>query len=151
VASTDNPGGVADRATAKIAEAPTVYRVPDWVRVRPEDFGLLFYDTRSTRLTFVRSGDKLVPPPFVGPCRLLTVRRSTEESAGTPSFTETAAKSVASAAPSDEALTRLLDGLAAKGLLVPAPGGDARARATAGVEATAVACGPGAATSATAE
>jgi len=45
--------------------------VPDWVRVRKEDFGLLFYDTRSTRLTFVRSGDALEPPPFVGGDRRL--------------------------------------------------------------------------------
>jgi hypothetical protein len=51
----------------------TGYLVPDWVRVRRESFGLLFYDTRSTRLTYVRSGDSLDPPPFSGPCRRLTV------------------------------------------------------------------------------
>ena len=49
------------------------YLVPDWVRVRRESFGLLFYDTRSTRLTYVRSGDSLDPPPFTGPCRRLTI------------------------------------------------------------------------------
>ncbi len=61
-----------DRSAA--ADTP-VYLVPDWVRVRREDFGLLFYDTRSTRLTFVRSGDRLVPPPFTGARRVLRVRR----------------------------------------------------------------------------
>jgi putative mycofactocin binding protein MftB len=35
------------------------YVVPGSVRVRPEDFGLLFYDTRTTNLTFVRSGARL--------------------------------------------------------------------------------------------
>ena len=29
--------------------------------MRSEAFGLLFYDTRSTNLTFVRSGGRLVP------------------------------------------------------------------------------------------
>ena len=52
------------------------YLVPDWVRVRRESFGLLFYDTRSTRLTYVRSGDSLDPPPFTGPGRRLTVAAS---------------------------------------------------------------------------
>jgi len=51
----------------------TTYLVPDWVRVRRESFGLLFYDTRSTRLTFVRSGDSLEAPPFTGPERVLHV------------------------------------------------------------------------------
>ncbi len=51
----------------------TTYLVPDWVRVRRESFGLLFYDTRSTKLTFVRSGDALTPPPFAGPDRVLHV------------------------------------------------------------------------------
>ena len=80
------------------------YLVPDHVRVRQEDFGLLFYDARSTRLAFVRSGDRLTPPPFTGERRVLTVRPG------------------ASAAPGvsggDPALSRLLDGLVAKGLLV---------------------------------
>ena len=49
------------------------YLVPDWVRVRRESFGLLFYDTRSTRLTFVRSGDSLDAPPFTGARRSLAV------------------------------------------------------------------------------
>ncbi len=73
------------------------YLVPDWVRVRRESFGMLFYDTRSTRLTFVRSGDSLDPPPFTGPCRDLTV---------------TAPGGVS------PALSRLLDGLVEKGLIV---------------------------------
>ncbi len=79
----------------------TAYLVPVWVRVRQEDFGLLFYDTRSTRLTFVRSGDRLAPPPFTGARRELRVPRG---------------------ARPDPALLRLLDGLVAKGLLVAAPG-----------------------------
>jgi putative mycofactocin binding protein MftB len=77
------------------------YLVPDWVRVRQEDFGLLFYDTRSTRLTFVRSGDRLVPPPFVGTRRMLRIAP-----AGT-----------AAGDTVDSALARLLDDLVAKGLL----------------------------------
>jgi putative mycofactocin binding protein MftB len=52
------------------------YFVPDWVRVRRESFGLLFYDTRSTRLTYVRSGDSLDPTPFTGAGRSLTVTAS---------------------------------------------------------------------------
>lgn len=79
----------------------TAYLVPDWVRVRQEDFGLLFYDTRSARLTFVRSGDLLVPPPFTGQHRELRL--------------------TAGARPGT-AFLRLLDGLAAKGLLVAAQG-----------------------------
>jgi putative mycofactocin binding protein MftB len=75
----------------------TDYLVPDWVRVRRESFGLLFYDTRSTRLTFVRSGDGLEPPPFTGSPRRLTL-----------------------AAPGGmtPALARLLTDLVAKGLIV---------------------------------
>jgi putative mycofactocin binding protein MftB len=75
------------------------YLIPEWVRVRPESFGLLFYDTRSTRLTFVRSGASLVAPPFTGPRRVLGV---TASDAATP------------------ALSRLLQDLEAKGLLVAA-------------------------------
>lgn len=60
----------------EIRGAGTEYLVPDWVRVRRESFGLLFYDTRSTRLTYVRSGDVLDPPPFTGPRRTLTVTAS---------------------------------------------------------------------------
>jgi putative mycofactocin binding protein MftB len=74
------------------------YLVPDWVRVRREDFGLLFYDARSTRLTFVRSGESLVPPPFTGSRRVLRV--------------------AATAAQGDIALRRLLQNLVAKGLLI---------------------------------
>ena len=39
------------------------YAVPGTVRVRREDFGLLFYDTRTTKLTFVRSGERLAVAP----------------------------------------------------------------------------------------
>jgi len=39
------------------------YVVPAAVRVRREDFGLLFYDTRTTNLTFVRSGERLSLAP----------------------------------------------------------------------------------------
>ncbi len=78
----------------------TAYLVPEWVRVRQEDFGLLFYDTRSTRLTFVRSGGGLVPPAFTG------ARRELRLSSGVGL---------------DAAFVRLLDGLVAKGLLVAAP------------------------------
>ena len=77
------------------------YLVPDWVRVREESFGLLFYDARSTRLTFVRSGDSLSAPPFTGPRRVLGVR-----SVG---------------ARRQAALIRLLEHLVAKGLIVDAP------------------------------
>jgi len=76
----------------------TEYLVPDWVRVRRESFGLLFYDTRSTRLTFVRSGASLVPPPFTGGRRMLAVN-----SLGKTPRT---------------ALSRLLQDLVAKGLVV---------------------------------
>jgi putative mycofactocin binding protein MftB len=89
VASTDQ--------TAHVRRTPE-YLVPDWVRVRRESFGLLFYDTRSTRLTFVRSGDSLIPPPFSGPPRALVLN------------------------PLDEgrrpAVARLLQSLVAKGLIV---------------------------------
>lgn len=74
--------------------------MPDWVRVRRESFGLLFYDTRSTRLTFVRSGDGLSPPPFTGPRRVLRVGPLDEERR--------------------PAVSRLLQDLAAKGLIVAA-------------------------------
>ena len=74
------------------------YLVPDWVRVRRESFGLLFYDTRSTKLTFVRSGDSLDPPPFTGVLRSLAV-------------------TVPDVSP---ALSRLLQDLAEKGLIVVA-------------------------------
>ena len=78
----------------------TGYAVPGWVRVRAESFGLLFYDTRSTRLTYVRSGDSLVAPPFAGGRRALAFAPGA--SARRP------------------AVSRLLDDLAAKGLLVVA-------------------------------
>jgi putative mycofactocin binding protein MftB len=77
---------------------PAGYLVPDWVRVRREDFGLLFYDARSTRLTFVRSGDSLEPPPFTGDHRVLRV--------------------VASGGKRRAVVARLLTSLLAKGLIV---------------------------------
>lgn len=85
-------GGLADAAR------PVRYLVPDWVRVRRESFGLLFYDTRSTKLTFVRSGDGLRPPPFNGARRALALGPAGEHRR--------------------EALARLLENLTAKGLLV---------------------------------
>lgn len=39
---------------------PTL-RLTPWARVRQEDFGLLFYNRRDTRLTFVKSGKTMVP------------------------------------------------------------------------------------------
>ncbi len=75
--------------------------MPAWVRVRREDFGLLFYDVRSTRLTYVRSGDTLTPPAFVGPRRVLGV--------------------AAGAKGRSPALHTLLDDLVAKGLIVVCP------------------------------
>ena len=77
---------------------PVEYVVPDWVRVRRESFGLLFYDTRSTRLTFVRSGESLIPPPFTGRRRVLRVAESGAERRAS--------------------VSRLLESLIAKGLLV---------------------------------
>lgn len=77
------------------------YLVPAWVRVRRERFGLLFYDTRSARLTFVRSGESLLPPPFVGERRVLRVKtRGPEEEA---------------------AVSSLLEKLVARGLVVVSP------------------------------
>ena len=84
-------------AGATSARSPQ-YIVPDWVRVREEDFGLLFYDTHSTRLTFVRSGRELIAPPFTGPRRFLGVRGSDNSP--------------------DPAVLRLLKSLLAKGLIV---------------------------------
>jgi putative mycofactocin binding protein MftB len=76
----------------------TEYVVPAWVRVRREEFGLLFYDTRSTRLTFVKSGLSLTPPPFTGLHRALGVD--------------------ATELRGSQALRRLLDNLVVKGLVV---------------------------------
>ena len=101
MASTERTPEVADQASA--GSAASAYLVPDWVRVRREDFGLLFYDTRSTRLTFVRSGDRLVAPPFTGSPRFLGVSPG-------PS----------GAGRGGAALARLLEDLVAKGLLVAA-------------------------------
>lgn len=76
------------------------YRLSPWARVRQEEFGLLFYDTRSTTMTFVRSGDALVAPPFDDrTCPLRVVPRS----------------------PAEELrVIHVLDGLEAKGLVVAA-------------------------------
>lgn len=79
--------------------------MPDWVRVRREDFGLLFYDTRSTTLTFVRSGDSLEPPPFTGDRRVLRVRVAV-------------AGLGAAGGRRRAAIARLLKNLCAKGLIV---------------------------------
>jgi len=72
--------------------------VPEWVRVRQESFGLLFFDVRTTKLTFVRSGDSLAAPPFVGERRVLRVTQTGEEKG--------------------EVISRLLDKLVARGLVV---------------------------------
>ena len=91
-------GAGAAEGAGRGAERPVVYTVPDWVRVRRESFGLLFYDTRSTRLTFVRSGEGLVPPPFTGSERVLRVDAVGKERR--------------------DSVARLLESLVAKGLLV---------------------------------
>ena len=114
MASTERAFEVADQASAD--GAGRAYLVPDWVRVRREDFGLLFYDTRSTRLTFVRSGDRLVAPPFTGSPRFLGVGAGGEGASG---------EAPAGAGPSGAgrggaALAHLLEDLVAKGLLVAA-------------------------------
>jgi putative mycofactocin binding protein MftB len=83
------------------ADRTTEYLVPAWVRVRREDFGLLFYDTRSTRLTYVRSGESLTPPPFVSAWRTLAIEAGEKQLS--------------------VALLKLLDDLVAKGLLVACP------------------------------
>jgi putative mycofactocin binding protein MftB len=82
------------------------FRTPDWIRVRPEGFGLLFYDTRSTRLTFVRSDG------------LLERRHCTM--GGQP-------LTLVEAVTSDDArVDRVLQKLVDKGLLVAVPpGGEA--------------------------
>ena len=41
------------------AAEKTHYALPPGVRVRKERFGLLFYNSRDAKLTFVRSGDLL--------------------------------------------------------------------------------------------
>jgi putative mycofactocin binding protein MftB len=47
-------------ASAKMnRQSGTRYAVPSPVRVRKESFGLLFYNTEDSRLTFVKSGDLL--------------------------------------------------------------------------------------------
>ena len=102
--------GAAGCAAGVVPQFHPAYLVPDWVRVRAEDFGLLIYDTRSTRLTFVRCGDRLVPPPFTGSRRELVVRADGEAGG----------EAGAGARPAGAALARVLDDLVAKGLLVAA-------------------------------
>jgi hypothetical protein len=80
--------------------------------VRQEDFGLLFYDARSTRLTFVRSGDRLAAPPFTGEKRMLRFAQAQEGADSRPPSS--------AGAQVDTSLARLLDELVAKGLLVAA-------------------------------
>jgi putative mycofactocin binding protein MftB len=87
-----------------------LYLIPDWVRVRRESFGLLFYDTRSTKLTFVRSGESLEPPAFVGGSRVLRVVSGAGPAGGVGA-------EGAAGAPGG-AVERLLDTLVAKGLVV---------------------------------
>lgn len=74
------------------------YAVPPWVRVRREEFGLLFYDTRDTVLTFVRSGSSLDAPSFTGLERRLGVQCESERR--------------------ERAVSRLLEKLEAKGLVI---------------------------------
>ncbi len=74
------------------------YRLAPWARVRQEDFGLLFYDTRSTTMTFVRSGAGLVAPAFDERERPLGI--------------------VCRTAAEEEPLLRVLERLEAKGLVV---------------------------------
>jgi putative mycofactocin binding protein MftB len=90
--------------------------VPPWVRVRREDFGLLFYDTRSTRLTFVRSGDRLEAPPFTGADRLLRVRTGAELAGDAAA--EPMSEADAPLATDGRALSQLLEDLVVKGLIV---------------------------------
>jgi hypothetical protein len=66
--------------------------------VREEDFGLLFYDVRSTKLTFVHSGKDLSAPAFAGPRRVLGLRESS--------------------ASRGNAIAGLLENLQTKGLIV---------------------------------
>lgn len=74
------------------------YRLSPWARARREEFGILFYDTRSTTMTFVGSGDSLGAPSFEDrTCPLRIAARSEAEEAR---------------------LIGVLDRLEAKGLLV---------------------------------
>jgi putative mycofactocin binding protein MftB len=43
-----------------VPKGTRVYHLPEGVRVRREEFGLLFYNSADTRLTFVKSGDSLL-------------------------------------------------------------------------------------------
>jgi putative mycofactocin binding protein MftB len=103
VASID--GGGIDQATGTGPVASAVgaveFVVPEWVRVRREGFGLLFYDTRSTKLTFVRSGDVLAP--VASPAGRPMLRLPTE-----------------TGSELSPVLSRLLENLVRKGLLVVA-------------------------------
>jgi putative mycofactocin binding protein MftB len=74
------------------------YRLSPWARARQESFGLLFYDTRSTTMTFVRSGDLLVAPPIEDRTRPLRI--------------------VACSSAEESRMARVLGRLEAKGLVV---------------------------------
>ncbi len=50
-----------------------IYRLRSGVRARKESFGLLFYDSRDARLTFVRSGALLSVDPASSGSPLLEV------------------------------------------------------------------------------
>jgi putative mycofactocin binding protein MftB len=81
------------------------YFVSSSARVRLEHFGLLFYDTRSAKLTYVKSGESLTPRGV--------------DSAG--------ARELAVAeldAPRKKVIARLLEGLQAKGLIVAVESAD---------------------------
>jgi putative mycofactocin binding protein MftB len=86
-------------AFAESTERPrSGYRVPAYLRVREEDFGLLFYDTRTTGLTFVKSGDRLA---CLGPPEPPGARLVCPTGTGGPE------------------VARVLEGLVGKGLLEP--------------------------------
>ncbi len=74
------------------------YHLSPWARARQEQFGLLFYDTRSTTMTFVRSGACLVAPPFEDRARPLRI--------------------VSGSRAEELRVTRVLEHLEAKGLVV---------------------------------
>ncbi len=75
------------------------YFVSPSARVRRECFGLLFYDTRSARLTYVASGDSVIP--------------AAHDSSGPRELAVAELES-----PRGQAVARLLEGLEAKGLVV---------------------------------
>ncbi len=94
------PSASTATATPAALLRPSNTWCPTGCGCRRESFGLLFYDTRSTKLTFVRSGDSLEAPPFMGPRRALEIGPA--------------------AGGRSPALARLLQDLVAKGLIVAA-------------------------------